>query len=113
MNDVEVFAPGYNCKDNMLPPYPKKIKGTVSGFLGGMAIACGGGEMVYVDCHKHFEGSVECDRDIDCIITTGGTRWCTGPKTTKCYSYDSVSKVCMQVQKVLFPDGTKNNFHGY
>ena len=29
-----------------------------------------------------------CDRNIDCVTTKGGSKWCTGPKTQKCYSYD-------------------------
>ena len=81
----------------MLTPYPKKVKGTVSGFITGKAIICGGAEMVYVDCHKHSEGSIKCDRDIECIETTGGSKWCTGPKTSFCYSYDPVSKVTMKM----------------
>lgn len=44
--------------------------------------------MNYVDCVKHPEGSNFCDRDIECVTTTGGARWCTGPKTGNCYSYD-------------------------
>ena len=79
----------------MLTPYPHKVKGTVSGFLMGSAIVCGGGEMIYVDCTKHNEGSKQCDRNYECVETTGGTQWCTGPKTDLCYAYDSVSKVAI------------------
>ena len=92
INDVEVFAPGYSCSYKMLTPYPHKVKGTVSGFLMGSVIVCGGGEMIYVDCTKHNEGSKQCDRNYECVETTGGTQWCTGPKTDLCYAYDSVSK---------------------
>ena len=90
---MEVFAPGMDCKDSKLAPYPKRIKGTVSGFILGKAIVCGGAEMTYVDCLRHNEGSKDCDRDYECVKTTGGTQWCTGPKTGACYSLDTVSKV--------------------
>ena len=82
-----------DCKDSKLAPYPKRIKGTVSGFILGKAIVCGGAEMTYVDCLRHNEGSKDCDRDYECVKTTGGTQWCTGPKTGACYSLDTVSKV--------------------
>ena len=39
-----------------------------------------------------MEGSNVCSTDIQCVMTSGGSKWCTGPKTDKCYSYDYVSK---------------------
>ena len=89
----------------MLTPYPHKVKGTVSGFLMGSAIVCGGGEMIYVDCTKHNEGSKQCDRNYECVETTGGTQWCTGPKTDLCYAYDSVSKVAIIYLFFFFKEG--------
>ena len=107
INDVEVFAPGYSCSYKMLTPYPHKVKGTVSGFLMGSAIVCGGGEMIYVDCTKHNEGSKQCDRNYECVETTGGSQWCTGPKTDLCYAYDSISKVASYLFSKVFPCGEK------
>ena len=43
-----------------------------------------------------MEGSNVCETDMQCVKTSGGTRWCTGPKTDECYSYDYVSEVWNQ-----------------
>ena len=89
---METFAPGIPCTSKP-PPYPHKIVGTVSGFIGGLNIVCGGGKMEYVDCSKHKEGSIDCDTNIECVHTQGEARWCTGPKISECYSntYDPIS----------------------
>ena len=84
-NEVEVFAPNLPCQISP-PNYPHKIVGTVSGFSLGKFIACGGGVMEYVECHKNEEESMNCDRNIECVETAGGSRWCTGPKIKQCYS---------------------------
>ena len=92
-NQVEVFAPGMTCT-SAPPPFPSTIVGTVSGFVNGLNIVCGGGKMEYVDCSKHpVERSNDCDTDLDCVHTSGGARWCTGPKVKKCYTlyYDIVT----------------------
>lgn len=85
---MEIFAPGLNCLSKHLSPYPMQVVGAVGGFTRGLDIVCGGGVMEYVDCVKHVEGSNDCDRDIECVTTAGAARWCTGPKTNKCYTYD-------------------------
>ena len=92
LNEVEVFAPNIPCTSQP-PPYPHKIVGTVSGFIGGQNIVCGGGIMEYIDCSKHKEGSTDCDTNIECVHTKGEARWCTGPKLKACYSimYDQIS----------------------
>ena len=41
-------------------------------------------------------GSNVCETDVQCVKTSGGTRWCTGPKTDECYSYDYVSEAWNQ-----------------
>ena len=48
--------------------------------------------------------------------TTGGSEWCTGPKTKHCYSYDFIQKSWIKVAElktarayagsVTMPDGT-------
>ena len=43
--------------------------------------------MEYVDCSRHFEGSLDCQRNIECVETNGGSMWCTGPKIKQCYTY--------------------------
>ncbi len=94
MNDVELIHPGFNCPDKMLTPYPFKVTGVATGFVVGKNIVCGGATMTYTDCHKdHKEGGYLCDRNVDCVNTDGGTKWCTGPKRNECYSYNSLFKV--------------------
>lgn len=91
-NEVEIFSPGVDCLSQP-PNYPHPIVGTSSGFSRGQNIVCGGGRMEYAECSKHYEGSWDCNTDLDCVVTKGGARWCTGPKTKKCYSliYDPVA----------------------
>ncbi len=49
--------------------------------------------MEYVECNMPPNAANVCDRNIECVKTPQGTRWCTGPKTKKCYSYDNFNKV--------------------
>ena len=52
-------------------------------------LVCGGATENYVECSKESkEKSNICDRNIDCVSTPGGTKWCTGPKIADCYTYD-------------------------
>ncbi len=99
-NQVELFAPGLQCINSAPPPYPLKVMGTVSAFLHGQNIACGGAVMHYTDCSKHAEGSWDCKTDLDCVVTQGGAKWCTGPKTKHCYSltYDVIANTESWVQ---------------
>ena len=94
INDVEVFSAGLACSTSP-PNYPHDIVGTVGGFLHGQNIVCGGGKMEYVDCSKHSEGMTDCKKNIDCVQTSGGAQWCTGPKIKHCYSlsYDLIEGV--------------------
>ena len=93
LNEVEILAPGFKCKNKMATPYPFPVIGSVSGFLLGKPIVCGGGTMNYVECSSHKEGSKVCDRNIECVTTGGESKWCTGPKTNECYTYNFLSKV--------------------
>ncbi len=93
INEVETIHPGFTCSNDMLPPYPYEVVGTATAFTTGKAIICGGGRMEYVDCKYHAAAGNICDRNIECVKTTGGTRWCTGPKTKSCYAYDPLFKV--------------------
>ena len=85
-------------------------------FILGQNIVCGGAIKTYVECTKHSEGSFKCDRNVECVQTTGGSEWCTGPKTKNCYSYDFIDKSWNKVAElktarayagsVTMPDGT-------
>lgn len=87
LDEVEVVAPGFTCKDQMMPPYPFKIVGTVSAFLLGKSIVCGGGRMDYIECTE-TDGERICQKNIECVSTAGNAQWCTGPKLGDCFSYD-------------------------
>ena len=52
-------------------------------------LVCGGAADIYVDCKKQYNSSaMSCDRNIECVITAGNAKWCTGPKMKDCYIYD-------------------------
>ena len=87
-DNVELLAPGFQCLRTDFPAYPHKIIGLAGGYTRGLNIVCGGAKMEYVECKKHYEGSQDCDRNTECVITSGGARWCTGPKLRECYVYD-------------------------
>ena len=117
LNEVEVLAPGLDCStQGLFEPYPYKIIGASGGFTIGQNIVCGGATKTYVECGKNGEGSITCDRNVDCVETTGGSQWCTGPKTTECHSYDFIQKSWNKVAdlkearayagSVTMPDGS-------
>lgn len=98
LDEVEVVAPGFTCKDKMLPPFPFQVVGTVSTFMLGKSIVCGGGKMDYVECTASADGENICERNIECVSTPGKAQWCTGPKLDDCYSYDpTFTKVCITI----------------
>ncbi len=81
----------------MLAPFPYKVTGVSAGFASGRNIVCGGAKMTYTDCRlDQREGGQLCDRNLDCVTTLGGSRWCSGPKTGKCYSYSQLTQVTKQ-----------------
>ena len=111
-NNVEILAPGFQCLRTDYPVYPHKIIGLAGGYTRGLNIVCGGAKMEYVECKKHSEGSQDCDRNTECVITSGGARWCTGPKLRECYVYDPFignvrPYICFKSQMYL-----KLNFSG-
>ncbi len=87
------MAPGFTCSERKLTPYPYEVIGVSTGFVVGNSVVCGGAKMEYVDCVKPPSSGHVCDRNIECVKTAGGTKWCTGPKTKECYTYDSIFKV--------------------
>lgn len=94
LNEVEVLAPGFDCSKQLpIVPYPHKIVGASAGYALGQSIVCGGGKFEYVECRRHAEGSRVCNTNIQCVKTTGGAEWCTGPKTSDCFSYNFIMKV--------------------
>ena len=52
-------------------------------------MVCGGAADTYVDCKNDFNStSMTCDRNIECVTTTGNAQWCTGPKMKDCYVFE-------------------------
>ena len=89
-----------------------KVIGASAAFLFGQNIVCGGAIENYTECQIHAEGSNICDRNIDCVTTKGGAKWCTGPKTKYCYSYQLVSETWVHVIDLIKGMKiSKLNFH--
>ena len=87
MDTTEVFCPGDSCAGSYFPPFPIGIAGSVSGFLFGTAVVCGGAQTTYKGCTEKNSAQY-CSRNAECVQTAGGSLWCTGPKTNACYIYD-------------------------
>ena len=87
LNDVELYAPGLKCHQKKLPPYPLKVAGA-TGNLGnnGQIVICGGASHTYSGCTESPERT--CKRNVECVITNGGSKWCSGPRTKECYTYE-------------------------
>ena len=95
LSNVEIFAPGYKCheekwmEDNPtkqnFPSYPFPVVGASGNFVGGKVLVCGGALQRYEGCTGDLVRS--CERNIECVVTEGDARWCTGPKTTQCYAF--------------------------
>ena len=67
------------------------VVGSVSGFLLGTAVVCGGARTTYEGCKEKSDAQY-CSRNAECVKTAGGSLWCTGPKTNACYIYDRYMK---------------------
>lgn len=118
LDEVEVLAPGFKCsKLSKMAPYPHKIIGASAGFVLGQSVVCGGAIFAYVECSQHIEGSQHCNRNYECVKTLGGSEWCTGPKTDKCYTYDLFAQTWIKLEvglktarvysgSTVMPDGT-------
>ena len=78
------------------------VIGASGAFINGQTIVCGGATEKYLHCNTiNGEGNLKCDRNVDCVTSLGGSKWCSGPKIDECYSYDSVFT---QVKKTQFTD---------
>jgi hypothetical protein len=102
LNEVEILAPGYDC--SMQPPivpYPHRIVGSSAGYALGQSIVCGGAKFEYVECKRHAEGSTVCNTNMQCVKSTGGSEWCTGPKTADCFTYNYIRKVSLCLLHIL------------
>ena len=67
------------------------VIGASGAFINGQTIVCGGATEKYLHCNTiNGEGNLKCDRNVDCVTSLGGSKWCSGPKIDECYSYDSV-----------------------
>ena len=60
---------------------------------------------MYVDCRKNFnqnDSSLSCDRNLECVTTAGGSKWCSGPKLKECYVFDErFSQTFEEVARVI------------
>lgn len=81
-----------------------------------MALVCGGARSTYTDCAVQTVGKT-CARNAECIKSSGGSLWCTGPKISTCYIYKryptntwiaspiSLSTPRAYAASVVLPDG--------
>lgn len=89
LSEVEMLAPDLTCGDKIASQLPEPLMGAMGAFVNGLTILCGGATEGYLHCHPVAgEGNFQCDRNVDCVKTTGGTQWCTGPKSNRCYTYE-------------------------
>jgi len=116
LDKTEVFCPDDACSGASFPSYPFGVIGSVSGFLFGTAFVCGGARTTYKNCEAK-DGINYCSKNTECVKTTGGALWCTGPKINECYTYDAtvtrnwaLSSIGLQTSRayaasVVLPDG--------
>ena len=57
----------------------------------GSTVICGGARSTYENCATHAGDKRICSHNVECVETAGGAEWCTGPKTTDCYSYNIIA----------------------
>ena len=87
LDDVELYAPGLPCHQMKLAPYPNKVTGATGDMAGdGKIIICGGAQKYYSGCTEGLER--HCERNVECVTTEGGTKWCFGSRTNNCYTYE-------------------------
>ena len=91
LDNVEVFCPNDTCNGLPFQKFPYGVIGSVSAFILGHAVVCGGARTVYDGCIAVNQAQY-CSGNAQCITSTGGSLWCTGPKTNACYTYDRVLK---------------------
>ena len=94
LRDVELLTPGFDCpKHKQVAPYPYRVTGASTGYVDGQILVCGGATVDYMECHEGYEQNYYCDRNVECVKTTGGTQWCSGPKVNKCFTLDVPNNV--------------------
>ena len=89
LNDVELYAPGLPCHQTKLQPYPFKVIGATGNMVGtGKVVICGGAQQKYAGCTGTHHR--ECKKNVECVVTDGGTKWCFGTRSKDCYTYEYV-----------------------
>ena len=87
LNDVELYAPDLSCHQDKLTPYPLKVAGAVGNIIGnGEIVVCGGAVETYTEC-SGCNWQKSCKRNVECVETKGGSKWCFGPRTKDCYTF--------------------------
>ena len=87
LNDVELYAPDRQCHQVKLTKYPLKVAGATGNLIGnGEIVVCGGAVATYSGC-SGSNRKKRCQRNIECVETKGGSKWCFGPRTKDCYTY--------------------------
>jgi hypothetical protein len=101
LDNVEVFCPNDTCSGVGFPQFPYGVVGSVSAFVLGTAVVCGGAQTTYDSCATQNTAQY-CARNAECVTSAGGSIWCTGPKTGACYIYDRyVTRSWVQSPKSL------------
>ena len=95
ISNTEIFAPGYTCHEETwqnenpamqnFAPYEFPVVGASGTFINGKIIVCGGALQRYEGCVGN--GPRSCKRNVECVVTDGDAKWCTGPKTNDCRIY--------------------------
>ena len=87
LDDVELYAPGLPCHQAKLPPFPVKVIGATGNMVGsGKIVVCGGAQQKYTGCTGSLQR--DCTKNVECVTTEGGTKWCFGSRSKGCYTYE-------------------------
>ena len=87
LDDVELYAPGLPCHQTKLAAYPFKVIGATGSTVGtGKVVICGGAIEKYSECTGTQQR--DCKKNVECVTTDGGTKWCFGSRTKDCYTYE-------------------------
>ena len=52
----------------------------------GEIVVCGGAVETYTEC-SGGNWQKSCKRNVECVETKGGSKWCFGPRTKDCYTF--------------------------
>ena len=94
-----MFCPNDSCNARSFAQFPYGVIGSVSAFIRGQAVVCGGARTTYDGCTSVNDAQY-CPRNAQCFTSAGGSLWCTGPKTKACYTYDRFVKKNWVLSKV-------------